>query len=472
MKKGRLFAKIIYYIFTFVIGVLLALGLPYYFKSFQVPGELAAEYLAAEDYNSSLILCTSAFDESSIYQADMPKGGKIMLCPAMVNVYHKTKTDSGREQNYQYLYLTYIGYIFGTGSALSVYDETDNKLAMVATAADGSEATYHLADYDATGDGVNDGCSYFDNNGFVAVDLVKGELRDIDHLTLLDSDGNVYWQSERGLGWSYGYEGLFAVFEGIDEFNAKSESYAASTETESASSRQQTYDRMEELYNGFKEKCDQNAAYYFKSDTEQAFVAVDRETMRRSDIKAIPFVVVYFVVIYIIADFLLGNFYIIKFFEWFLFKVCKIPRKKKQPKKEEVFGHDYYSMVTLKLDLSEVPNFNGSVEIKYTNSDCEAKWILLKAENYTATQRVKAGVYVNPFIDIDRNYGPIDLPENLEVEGYRMEQTVKIVRAKPQNEPADEQIEPLGEENPPAEEPIEPATEQSAIPPAEGDKTD
>ena len=70
------------------------------------------------------------------------------------------------------------------------------------------------------------------------------------------------------------------------------------------------------------------------------------------------------------------------------------------------------------------------MEIKYTNSDAEVKFTLLKAENYTSVQRIKAGVYVNPYIDIDRNYAPVDLPDNLEVEGYRMDKTVKIVRRK------------------------------------------
>ena len=142
--------------------------------------------------------------------------------------------------------------------------------------------------------------------------------------------------------------------------------------------------------------------------------------------KAIPFIIIYFVAIYIIADFLLGTHYIIKFFKWFLFKVCKIPHK--EPASEDVFGHDYYSMVTLKLDLSEVPEFNGSVEIKYTAGGEEFVFSLLKAEDYTATVRMKAGVYVNPFIDIDRTYAPVDLPDNLIVEGYQTEITIKIVR--------------------------------------------
>ena len=93
-----------------------------------------------------------------------------------------------------------------------------------------------------------------------------------------------------------------------------------------------------------------------------------------------------------------------------------------------MFGHDYFSTVTLKLDLAEVPEFNGSVEIKYTREGEEAKFTLLKADGYAATLRLKAGIYVNPFIDIDRSYAPLDLPENLEVEGYQMEKVVKIVK--------------------------------------------
>ena len=85
-------------------------------------------------------------------------------------------------------------------------------------------------------------------------------------------------------------------------------------------------------------------------------------------------------------------------------------------------------MVTLRLDVSEVPEFNGGVEIKYTNSDAEVKFTLLKEGNYTDTQRIKAGVYVNPFIDINRDYAPLDLPDNLEIDGFQVEKVVKIAK--------------------------------------------
>ena len=151
----------------------------------------------------------------------------------------------------------------------------------------------------------------------------------------------------------------------------------------------------------------------------------------KADTKAAIIVVAYFLCVYVIADFLLGHRFILRFFRWFLYKVCKVkPRQKKPPKRSEVFGNDYYCQVTFELDVTEIENFAESVQIRYTDSKGEEiSFILLKQENYQATQRVKAGVYVNLWIDLNKTeYATQDLPEELFVEGYRKTFTVKILR--------------------------------------------
>lgn len=429
MKKGRLFAKIIYYLFTFVIGILLAFGLPYYFRSFSVPMQYAAEMLREESYDKAILLAEArSFNRNSYYTADMERGGSVLFCQAVSGTTKTLKpAHSDRQQSYTELRRCYLGYVYGVRDTLSAYSEQGNRLAIVAKDGNGNEQTYPLADYDADGDGTKDGVTTFNDSGYIIVELYEDTLAQIDSISLLDSDGNEYWTSGGGLDWTFDND-YFGIFDTVALFNEQSVRYAE-TYLDPDVDRNVIKEEIDELENSYRSSCQAQEAYYFLYDTEPLYVETDREIMHRSDIKAIPFVVVYFVVIYVIGDFLLGDLYIVKFFNWFLFKVCKIPRKgKKAPKKEDVFGHDYYSMVTLALDLSEAPDFVGSVEIKYTNSDAEVKWTLLKAENYASTQRIKAGVYVNPHIDINAAYAPVDLPDNLEIEGYKVEKTVKIIK--------------------------------------------
>lgn len=109
-------------------------------------------------------------------------------------------------------------------------------------------------------------------------------------------------------------------------------------------------------------------------------------------------------------------------------KVFKIKPKQKKVKNEETFGHDYFCKLTMTCDVSEVEEFDTSVQVKYSNESGEAQFTLLKSGNYTETKQVKAGDYVNLRVDIDQNYITQGLPETLEVEGYQKQITFKILK--------------------------------------------
>ena len=87
----------------------------------------------------------------------------------------------------------------------------------------------------------------------------------------------------------------------------------------------------------------------------------------------------------------------------------------------------------MSLDVSEIEDFSESVQVRYTNTDSELTFELLKENNYTAIERVKAGTYVNAWIDLNRDFAPVDMPENLIVEGYKMSVTIKIIKRKEEN---------------------------------------
>lgn len=423
MKKAGLFPKIIYYIFTFLVGIILALTLPPYFFNFTELPRVMVESLDQGDFDKAMLLTGNYYNKELVYERKFDGAGGIMLFEAVMPLEQENK--EANLPKYA-LYKTYLGYIYGIGDSYKTQSAESNRTEVLITGTGNESVSIPLLDYDEDGNESLDGVSTAAKYGFIHLDFAQYTVPSIDQITFKDADGKQFWQSESNLGLNFDSP-FFREFDGyIDDYNNCIVRFNAAQDD---GVRKSIDNEQSNLYTRFKASLLANDNYVIVDNENQDYLAARKTVSKPANVKASLIVVAYFVGIYIIADFLLGSHYIIKFFNWFLFKVCRIPRKsKKAPNKNEVFGHDYFSMVTLKLDLSDAPDFGGSAEIKYTNSDCEAKWTLLKADNYTATQRIKAGVYVNPFIDINRNFAPVDLPDNLEIEGYRVEKTIKIVR--------------------------------------------
>ena len=418
MKRGRLFAKIIYYAFTFLFGIVLAIGLPSYYAAFDVPGEYVRQSLENGEYEHAMTVVANSYNKRAVAQSEGADGAVVLYEGVLEKGAVKEDEESPLAE--RMLYKSYVGFIFAPD--FGTFSATNNQTALVITQTDGTVREISLLDYDSDGNGSLDGISTVTQNGFIILDINEQLVDSIGQIAVRDKDGKIFWTSPTlSLNFESPY---FGCFDKIPEYNKIIAAYQDENADADVLSRQ-----LEAVFKEFQQNASVDADYYLNSTGASDYAAVQKEIRRIADKRAVPVVLIYFVAIYVIGDFLLGNFYIVRFFKWFLFKVCKIPHKeKKAPAKDEVFGHDYNCMVTLSLDVTDVPDFNGSVEIKYTNSDAEVKFTLLRSEGYKATQRIKAGVYVNPFIDIDRNYAPVDLPDNLEVEGYRMEKTVKITK--------------------------------------------
>ncbi len=431
MKKSRIFATVVYFIFTFGIGIIFSLTLPGYFATFTSPAEIVRDALGRGDFLTAIVLTEPiGFGSEPSLSRTFEEGGGIVLFECVTEVY-----DRGTDENNDpdgdglirgMLYKCYAGFVYGVANRYDVFSRTGNGTALKVTKADGTEKTLPLLDYDSDGNGSNDGISTYTQNGFILLEIRESDVDSIKKLVFTDKTGAevLVAESDRELGFS---DAFFDCFGDIENYNALvaegTREGISSEERESLKKEREDYASSVEQALGSTEGC------VFTAKSE-AYQNASREISNRANKKAIPFIIIYFVVIYIIADFLLGTHFIIKFFQWFLFKVCKIPHKEKKPAVDtELYGHDYYSMVTFKLDLSEVPEFSGSVGIKYmSDTGEEFLFTLLKEDEYTATLRMKAGVYVNPFIDIDRAYGPVDLPDNLIVEGYQTENTIRIVK--------------------------------------------
>ena len=429
MKKGRLFPKIIYYIFTFLLGIILALTLPPYYYNFTKLPNFIEKSLEDGDYYSAMLLTANYFNKTPVYSEKIESGGGIVLFEAVMPAEAPDEEDVNALRE-GFLYKTFWGFVYGTSKTYETYLQSGNETKLIITdSADSSNnLTVQLLDFDNNNDGKNDGIATHKNYGFIVLDLSYDTLSSIGgigQMELIDRSGESFWKSgQLSLDFDTDYFNQFDGF--IEDFNQLLGRIAvASSDAETSSLTAQ----LEELYGTYTKSYKEQANNVVVDANNTDYLQVQKKVNKSANVTASLIVLAYFVAIYIIADFLLGSHYIIKFFRWFLYKVCKVqPKNKQKVNKEEVFGHDYYSSVTMSLDLESVPDFNGSVQVKYTNSDVEIVFILLKANNYTATERIKAGTYVNPFIDMNRNYAPTNLPDNLIVEGYKMDVKIKIIK--------------------------------------------
>lgn len=398
MKKS-IFPKIIYYLFTFALGLLLAFTLPYYFMYYDVPLDDMEQYLADKQYDKAMELVGGYFNREPVFQKDFDNGGGIVLFEAVTPVYNSGEEDD-KTQDEAKLHKVYGGFIYGVRDSYNAAGEDNNQTKLVVTDLNGQKHTVQLLDLDMDGNNVKENVGSLSKNGFIYLDLDQDTLVSVAKLEFYDAGGAVFRQAELNLKYDE------AFFTDINDFF---EEY----------NRDYASDKLKDLDKAFREK------------NENYAISSYGDTQKKADKKAAVIVVVYFVVIYIIADFLVGRHYIIKFFKWIY---SKTPRGKakalKRSENKEAFGHDYYSQVTVALDVSELESFSESVQVRYTNSDVEIAFELLKENNYTATERVKAGTYVNAWIDLNRDYAPVDMPENLVVEGYKMSVTIKITKRK------------------------------------------
>lgn len=395
MKKGLVVANIIYYLFTFTIGVLLAVFLPYFLMLYGESVSIIEKSLAEKNYSQAIAIVGGYYDDQYVLQQDLQTGGGIVLFKA-ATLYPGTDEDGNSVQDMR-MHKAYAGFIYGIKDIYKIAKNDNNNAKINVTDLDGNVHRVEVLDTDSNGDSIKDTNSTCVKNGFIYIDLDQDTLSSIAKIELIDCDGTVFASVDANLDFG---EEFFEDCEAfVTEYNADFKS-----------------DKLSGL----------NDALLAKN--EHYKISSDGVVKSSADKKSAIIVVVYFIGIYLIGDSLIGKRYVIRFFKWVFVKVFKIKPKQKKVKNEETFGHDYFCKLTMTCDVSEVEEFDTSVQVKYSNESGEAQFTLLKSGNYTETKQVKAGDYVNLRVDIDQNYITQGLPETLEVEGYQKQITFKILK--------------------------------------------
>lgn len=397
MKKGKLFAQIIYYVFMFFIGILLAIFLPY-ILTLDEALDIVNDSLMSGNYADAMQLSANYFDTKIVYEEEFGQGGIVLFSSATLTF---DERDEDATLSDTKLHKSYSGFVYGVKDTYDIFTTENNQAKLIVYGNDGVPQIVSILDYDADGDGSADGCSTHMQYGLFFVEFAQEDYDSLKELELVDKNGDTYVHLVLNEGLSFEEPFFDDIDAFLTEYNAKPDS-----------------EKLDELRTEFFNKSSD-----YKSQTM-------RVANSRADKRATVIVVVYFVFVYIIGDLLVGGHYIIKFFRWLLVKVFKIKFKRKEPVRSELFGNDYFSKVTLVLDVSELENFSQSVQIRYNNEKGEeASFVLMKEQNYSDTQRIKAGTYVNMWIDVDKNvYATQNLPEKLVVQGYQMAIKVKLIK--------------------------------------------
>lgn len=396
MKKGKLFATIVYFLFTILIGILLVIFLPFALMYFGESVNTIQKSLDAGEYDKAISLVGGYYDKVPVYQETFDNGGGIVLFTAASLLPGEIDED-GNTLDDAKLHLAYSGFLYNTKSYYNTVSNEDNKSILVVTSLDDVDHKIDLLDSDVNEDGINDCIATYKQKSFIYIDIGVEVVGSIKSLAFYDKDGNKTIQVNADLSYSESFFDDVSAF--VEEYNLDYKS-----------------DKLESLDEEFRAK----SANYLKSSNGIAKSSADK--------KAAIVVLIYFIIIYIIADFILGTHFIIKFFRWLLVKVFKVKFKTKAPKKQEVFGHDYFCKFTLQADVDDFDIFEESIQVRYSNETDEVTFILLKSRNYTATESVKAGNYVNLWVDINDKYLTKNLPDILEVEGYHKQLTFKILK--------------------------------------------
>ena len=400
-RKLKIFLKVLYYFSTFSLGLFLALYLPnvlYYSETMST----IRTSLSNDQYDKAMIYIGGYFNSENVFVQKFDQDSGIVLFESVTITKNPNATDASK----YILQDSYSGFLYNVKGKYVVEKLDNNKTELIAVDSNDAEVHFTILDRDKNADGKMDSHNTLDEYGFIFIDLPKSKIASIKTLKFVDCGGALYKSfdlSTKTLDYNSQFFTDVHVFTNV--FNEDNKASNITT-----------------LDQEFRAK---NAHYtYSNYGSGNANVTA----------KAIWIIIAYFAVVYLIADCGLGKRYLIHGVRWLIYKIFKI---KPKPKKEKTttYSSDYYSQLTIALDLSnlteeELKDFPEEVEIKYNNETEFIDFKLTKEEEYKHTDRIKAGVYTNMKTSLSKDdYYFSGVAYNLKVSSFKTNVLI-IVRKK------------------------------------------
>ncbi len=397
---GKTVLKVLYFILTFLLGGLLAVMLPNWLLYENVSSGVA-ESLEAERYTGSVLPLSGYFDRRPAFRevfGENPKQG-FVLFPA---AFAREVTDEKTGERKQKILLSYTGYLYGVKEAYPTAAKENNGTIVRVTDDAGKTNDYPILNYDLDADGNFDSNATLQEKGFLCLEIDRETFGKPAKIDFYDKDGRLFRSFETRLNCDEEFFRDAVLF--ADEYNS-----------------------------GMDAEKFRQADENFRAKNENYLIGSVDEYRPKSIAVSCVIVVAYFLLIYALYDLTLGKRYIVRGIKKIIEKLFHVDFGKKEREKAEreqselLLGKDYFSKVTVTLDVSDVPGFRESVEVRYSSPEHgDIAFQLLPSEGYSASRRIHAGVYRNPWIEMDRSYEAADLPENLVVEGFQMDVKIKI----------------------------------------------
>ena len=389
-KKKKMFLKVLYYFFTFSVGIMVAVVLPNLLIYEYVAGAMQ-DSLDNRDFPSAMALIGGYYDEDNFYKTEFDEKSGLVLFKSATLIENEAEDAT---QGFK-MRLTYSGFLYGVQD-YPIDIEGVNKTCL--RVLDGTEEKkIELLNYDKDNDGKYDSINTLAQFTYVYFVIPMDEFESINGLTFLDREGNVF-KEVKDINLNFDDVFFSSLTNFVEEYNKNDNSKKLITLEEEFLSVNPTYKRCS--YGHLENKAQKEAAIT---------------------------ILIYFVWIYILGDFLVGKRYILRFLMWAYYKIRRKPMVKEAKETSSVYGTDYYCKLTMKLIAPE--NCDINAVISYSNENNKLEFIFSKDNEYTVTQRVKAGEYVNAWLECP-GYETINLPKTLNVRGYKMLVEVTLQEAE------------------------------------------
>ena len=430
MKRAKTFATIVYYLFTIMIGILMCIFLPYFLLYDGESMNMMEDALESGDPASAMAFVGGYFNSEPVFARDFENGASRVVFESATLYTHKYEAENDEEQQTaQRMHKAYYGFVYGLDGKFDAYQEQDNKTVLEITTATG-KVNFQILDSDSNKDGVLDHIAILRKNDFFVLemgqdDLAKLDVTSMSKLAIYDKDGNLFAEVQLPAE-VFGEEQLFNTefFADVDSFVAK---YNELIDFEVTRPDDENFDTITKGFAQEMSVLDQQILEkgHSKSSTTIA--------QTRADKVATAIIVIYFIAILVIGDFLLGPRYILRFFKWFLVKVCKVApeklefrRNNKASKNEETtFGNDYFCQVRFELNETEREGLDDQIIVAYASEKQNVVFTLNKDNRYSDLQRVQKDVLQLVSVESLNSLTYDEIPDSLEVSGFNKSIIIK-----------------------------------------------
>ena len=432
MKNPKTFAKVVYYLFTIMLGILMCVFLPYFFLYDGESLNMMEDALEGGNPAGAMAFVGGYYNAEPIFAEDFQNGGSIVVFESATLYTHKYEAEENEEpQTKLRLHKSYYGFVYGVDGIYSTSQEQNNKSTLKITTTSG-EVDFQILNSDSNNDEVMDYISTLRKNGFFVVEMGEEDLANLGITSMsafkfIDKDGNVF--AEISLPEDVFGEGkLFstAFFNDVEPAVLK---YNEMIDFEVNSPNDENYNTVMQGFAQEVSKFDEQILKkgYLKSSTTIA--------KTRADKLATIVIVIYFVAILVIGDFLVGPKFLLRFFKWFLVKVCKVDeekltfkRKDKNPQPDDVeFGNDYYCQVKFEIAEENRENLDDQLIITYASDKQNVVFTLDKDNGYTELQRVQKDVLKLVSAESLNSVSYTEIPDSLAVSGFNKSIIIKTM---------------------------------------------